>query len=53
MTKMNYEQIEMEITNGMRSKEGFPYEVLKKLNEHGVWLSFMNSGIKWSRKPFN
>jgi hypothetical protein len=53
MIKMTDEQIEMEVANGMRNKNGFPYEVVKNLNENGVWLAFMNSGIRWSRKPFN
>lgn len=49
---MTDEQIENEIVNAMR-KDGFPYEVIKKLNEHGIWLAFMNNGIRWSRKPLN
>lgn len=50
---MTVEQIELEIEIGMKNKNGFPYETLKKLNDNGVFLSFMNNGIMWSRKPFN
>jgi hypothetical protein len=49
---MTNEQIENEIENAMR-KDGFPYETLKKLNDHGVWITFMNTGIRWRRTPFN
>lgn len=45
-------EINKEIENAKREDGTYPAEWVAKMNKLGVWFSFMNEGIRWSRNPF-
>ncbi|QSF42647.1 hypothetical protein [Paenibacillus tianjinensis] len=49
---MNDQEIEREIESA-RSEDGtYPVEWVVKMNNAGVWFSFMADGVRWKREPF-
>jgi hypothetical protein len=49
---MTDEQIEQRLQDAKKPDGTYEYEIIKEMNDKGIYFAFMHEGVKWQRKPF-